>query len=73
MPLTIGDRTVKTSAVVAVTIINVTMWTEPAPLNQGRLDGDGQDHDVINVNQDTGGATVILNVTLVVIVTDVIR
>ena len=43
MPI-IGDRTVRISAVLAVIIMSVTMWMEPAPVNQ-----DGQARDVKTV------------------------
>ena len=50
----IGERTVKTCAVLAVIIMNVTKWTEPAPVNPHGRDRDGKERDVINVYKDTG-------------------
>ena len=68
---TVGDRTVKIGAVLAVIIIYVTMWMEPVPVNPHRQDKDGKEGNVINVYQDTGEQNVNRDVVLVVIIINV--
>ena len=61
MTQTIGGRTAKISAVLAVIIMIVTKWTEPAPVNHY-----GLDRDVMSVRQDTGELIVDRDIVLAV-------
>ena len=53
---TVGERIVKSGAVLGVKIVNVTMWMEPVPVNPY-----GGDRDVMSVNKDTGDLSAHLN------------
>ena len=63
-----GELNVHRLVGLGVTIINVTMWTAPAPVNPP-----GEDRDVMSVNQDTGELNVNRHVVLDVIIMDVTR